>query len=91
MKIAMNVEKIIGLRKWDIMTEKKVIKFGDKYIFSIFVDEKGRATKLLCNNKDISFLDALKIVAEYEEEEKLRIKKYMEEKRINNDYPRARK
>lgn len=47
MKIAMNVEKIIGLRKWDIMTEKKVIKFGDKYIFSIFVDEKGRAQELL--------------------------------------------
>lgn len=76
----MNVEKIIGLRKWDIMTEKKVIKFGDKYIFSIFVDEKGRATKLLCNNKDISFLDALKIVAEwnklYEEEEKWNKKIY---------------
>ena len=64
----MNVEKIIGLRKWDIMTEEKVIKFGDKYIFSIFFDEKGRAAKLLCNDKDISFLDALKIVAEWNEE-----------------------
>lgn len=68
MKIAMNVEKIIGLRKWDIMTEEKVIKFGDKYIFSIFVDEKGRAQELLCNDKYISFLDALKIVAEWNEE-----------------------
>lgn len=37
-------------------------------MFSIFVDEKGRAQELLCNDKYISFLDALKIVAEWNEE-----------------------
>lgn len=64
MKIAMNVEKIIGLRKWDIMTKENVVIIGDKYKFSIFVDEIGRPQKLMVNDKAIFLLDAFKILAE---------------------------
>ena len=71
----MNVEKIIGLRKWDIMIKENVVIIGDKYKFSIFTDEIGRPQKLMVNDKAILLLDAFKILAEewnkiYGEEDK---------------------
>jgi hypothetical protein len=60
----MNVEKIIGLRKWDIMIKENVVIIRDKYKFSIFTDEIGRPQKLMVNDKDILLLDALDILAE---------------------------